>query len=117
VRRGDRVAQLILERISMVAAAQEVQELAETSRGAGGFGSTGVAGAAAAAATPAPVAVPASEPADAVASSMTQSGISSEIVEEFCVKKLTEFASVPVRGSVHAAGTVHFQQSPSCGWL
>jgi hypothetical protein len=101
----------------MVAAAQEVQELAETSRGAGGFGSTGVAGAAAAAATPAPVAVPASEPADAVASSMTQSGISSEIVEEFCVKKLTEFASVPVRGSVHAAGTVHFQQSPSCGWL
>jgi deoxyuridine 5'-triphosphate nucleotidohydrolase len=53
VRRGDRVAQLILERISMVAAAQEVQELAETSRGAGGFGSTGVAGAAAA-----PVAAP-----------------------------------------------------------
>jgi dUTP pyrophosphatase len=44
VARGDRVAQLVLERISM-AGATEVQELAETSRGAGGFGSTGVAAA------------------------------------------------------------------------
>ncbi len=41
VQKGDRVAQLILERISM-AAAQEVQELSDTARGAGGFGSTGV---------------------------------------------------------------------------
>ncbi|KAG5180337.1 deoxyuridine 5'-triphosphate nucleotidohydrolase [Tribonema minus] len=37
---GDRIAQLILERISM-APALEVQELPETERGAGGFGSTG----------------------------------------------------------------------------
>lgn len=41
VKRGDRIAQLILEKISM-ADAVEVEELAETERGAGGFGSTGV---------------------------------------------------------------------------
>ena len=38
---GDRIAQLILEHISMVPAVQ-VTELTETERGAGGFGSTGV---------------------------------------------------------------------------
>ena len=38
---GDRVAQLILEQISMVPAI-EVDELTETERGAGGFGSTGI---------------------------------------------------------------------------
>ncbi len=38
---GDRIAQLILEQISMVPAVQ-VDELTETERGAGGFGSTGV---------------------------------------------------------------------------
>jgi deoxyuridine 5'-triphosphate nucleotidohydrolase len=41
IARGDRVAQLILERISM-APAVEVQELTDTARGSGGFGSTGV---------------------------------------------------------------------------
>ena len=40
---GDRIAQLILEQISMVPAVQ-VEELTETERGAGGFGSTGVKG-------------------------------------------------------------------------
>ena len=39
--RGDRVAQLILEKISM-AEALEVDELTSTERGEGGFGSTGV---------------------------------------------------------------------------
>ena len=38
---GDRVAQLVLEKICM-ADAVEVEELTETERGAGGFGSTGV---------------------------------------------------------------------------
>ena len=38
---GDRIAQLILAKISMVDAVK-VEELTETSRGAGGFGSTGV---------------------------------------------------------------------------
>lgn len=42
IKRGDRIAQLILERICM-AEVQETEELFETSRGAGGFGSTGVA--------------------------------------------------------------------------
>ena len=41
IKRGDRVAQLILERICM-AGVQEVEELFETKRGTGGFGSTGV---------------------------------------------------------------------------
>lgn len=42
VNKGDRVAQLILERICM-AELEEVTELSETIRGSGGFGSTGVA--------------------------------------------------------------------------
>mgnify|MGYP003386127022 CR=1 FL=1 len=41
IKRGDRIAQLVLERISM-ANVVEVTELNETDRGAGGFGSTGV---------------------------------------------------------------------------
>lgn len=40
VKRGDRVAQLILERICM-AEVIEVTELSETERSSGGFGSTG----------------------------------------------------------------------------
>jgi dUTP pyrophosphatase len=44
VKRGDRIAQLILERICM-ADVVEVSELSDTERGAGGFGSTGVASA------------------------------------------------------------------------
>ena len=38
---GDRVAQLVLEKIAMVDV-EEVEELGETERGVGGFGSTGV---------------------------------------------------------------------------
>lgn len=41
VKSGDRIAQLILERISM-ADVEEVEELNDTERGSGGFGSTGV---------------------------------------------------------------------------
>jgi dUTPase len=41
VSRGDRIAQLILERIAM-ADIEEVEELLSTERGDGGFGSTGV---------------------------------------------------------------------------
>ncbi|CAN0362537.1 unnamed protein product [Pylaiella littoralis] len=41
IEKGDRVAQLILERICM-ADIEEVSELSETTRGSGGFGSTGV---------------------------------------------------------------------------
>lgn len=41
IKRGDRVAQLILERICM-ADMEEVQELPDTERGVAGFGSTGI---------------------------------------------------------------------------
>lgn len=42
VRKGDRVAQLILERI-VTPEVVEVEDLDDTERGAGGYGSTGVA--------------------------------------------------------------------------
>ena len=45
VAKGDRVAQLILERI-LTPDVVEVDDLDDTARGAGGFGSTGVSGAA-----------------------------------------------------------------------
>ena len=41
ITKGDRVAQLVMERISMMPAV-EVDDLDATERGAGGFGSTGV---------------------------------------------------------------------------
>ncbi len=41
MKRGDRVAQLILERICM-ADCVEVDDLPDTERGTGGFGSTGL---------------------------------------------------------------------------
>lgn len=41
IKRGDRIAQLILEQI-VIPEIREVEDLSETTRGAGGFGSTGV---------------------------------------------------------------------------
>jgi len=46
VKQGDRVAQLILEKVE-IARVVEASELPDTQRGEGGFGSTGVAAAAA----------------------------------------------------------------------
>ena len=92
VHKGDRVAQFILERISM-AAAEEVQELSDTVRGAGGFGSTGVVGA-----------VTTTSQGGAVIASTATLG---ELVQ---VKKLTDLATLPTRGSVHAAGTFSIPQ-------
>ena len=92
VHKGDRVAQLILERISM-AAAEEVQELSDTVRGAGGFGSTGVVGAV----------TTTSQGGAAIAFTATLG----ELVQ---VKKLTDLATLPTRGSVHAAGTFSVTQ-------
>ena len=43
MKKGDRIAQLILERI-MTPEVEVVQELGSTVRGAGGYGSTGVGG-------------------------------------------------------------------------
>lgn len=45
VKRGDRIAQLVIQRVELVDFV-EVDALDETERGAGGYGSTGVAGAA-----------------------------------------------------------------------
>mmetsp|Transcript_2051 Transcript_2051/g.7957 ORF Transcript_2051/g.7957 Transcript_2051/m.7957 type:complete len:375 (+) Transcript_2051:145-1269(+) len=85
---GDRIAQLILEKVSMVGCV-EVDALAETARGAGGFGSTGVAGAAA---TPAAAAAQGeAPPADVPLGAMQ-------------VKRLNAAAALPVRGSADAAG-------------
>jgi len=42
IRRGDRIAQLVIQRVEEVKLT-EVQDLDDTSRGEGGFGSTGVA--------------------------------------------------------------------------
>lgn len=41
IKKGDKVAQLILEKISRFSTIQEVTEHNETERGSGGFGSTG----------------------------------------------------------------------------
>ena len=102
VSRGDRVAQLILERISM-AGAEEVEELSDTARGAGGFGSTGVQGA---------VEV---QEGEAVKRPRTEGpaeqAAKREEEEVVRVKKLTDLATIPVRGSMHAAGKL-FVASP-----
>jgi len=84
VEKGDRVAQLILEKISM-ADAVEVEELADTERGAGGFGSTGIK------------------------KQRTVSPADSSIKDEndstvLQVKKLSDNAIVPTRGSPYSAG-------------
>ena len=102
IKRGDRIAQLILERISM-AGMLEVDELTETSRGAGGFGSTGVSGE-----------LPGVNTPDAVAGAQKRRR---HDTGEFCwlgagcpliiflwsdamqVKKLSEHAVLPSRGS------------------
>ena len=83
---GDRVAQLILEKVDM-ATVTAVTELPDTARGEGGFGSTGVSDAVAqeTASTPA-----------AEASSIAGGSL--------LVKRLTEAAVLPVRGSAFAAG-------------
>jgi hypothetical protein len=94
VARGDRVAQLVLERISM-APAVEVQELSDTTRGSGGFGSTGVSGSASTA-----------EEATGRESPKRQRAEEGDapLPEVLCVKKLTDLATVPSRGSQFAAG-------------
>ena len=90
---GDRVAQLILEKVDM-AMVTEVTELPDTARGDGGFGSTGIS--------------------DAVAQE-TGSSTAAEVLSiasgSLLVKRLTEAAVLPVRGSAFAAG---FDLSSAC---
>ena len=92
---GDRIAQLILEKVDM-AVVEEVAELPDTARGAGGFGSTGVAAAPSAEAGAADIDAAAASDADAAAKA-PRSGV-------LLVKKLSGVAVLPVRGSVFAAG-------------
>jgi hypothetical protein len=94
VARGDRVAQLILERISM-APAVEVQELSDTARGSGGFGSTGVQEQAA---------TIAAQDAHVVSEPSMTALKDGEVI---CVKKLTDLAIIPARGSAFAAGETY----------
>jgi dUTP pyrophosphatase len=79
---GDRVAQMILEEVDM-AGCIEVDSLDDTARGSGGFGSTGI-----------------SEPTVAAEAAALLSASGTELQ----VKKLVPEASLPTRGSQHAAG-------------
>ena len=88
VEKGDRVAQLILEKVSMVGA-EEVEELTDTERGAGGFGSTGVKKQRTVSPLPSP----------ANADTTTQKF--SNVLQ---VKKLSENATIPTKGSPLSAG-------------
>lgn len=85
---GDRVAQMILEQISMVDCV-EVESLEETARGAGGFGSTGVSEAPSAGYAAAPP---------------TAASLAAQAAPSMRVKRTRPTASMPVRGSVAAAG-------------
>eukprot|EP00931_Biecheleriopsis_adriatica_P115730 TRINITY_DN91493_c0_g1_i1.p1 TRINITY_DN91493_c0_g1~~TRINITY_DN91493_c0_g1_i1.p1 ORF type:complete len:383 (+),score=93.74 TRINITY_DN91493_c0_g1_i1:140-1150(+) len=80
---GDRIAQLILEKVCMVGCVQ-VEQLDETARGSGGFGSTGVVGSA----------------GYTGGTGAMQEGAP----DAMQVRKLTASAALPVRGSEHAAG-------------
>lgn len=88
VAEGDRIAQLILEEVSMFGCT-EVDSLDATARGAGGFGSTGVQEAAAAAAAAALECTPESGAVNG---------------DTMLVKRLHPEACLPVKGSEHAAG-------------
>jgi dUTP pyrophosphatase len=63
LRRGDRIAQLVIQRVER-AVFRPVTELTDSTRGAGGFGSTGGHAAATAATAPAPAAPAPAGPAD-----------------------------------------------------
>jgi len=109
VTRGDRVAQLILESISM-ASVEEVLELDDTTRGASGFGSTGISTIASddtSSSSSSSVETKSSSPKRSLDSlEATSSGCSDTIK----IQKLTDFATMPTRGSPFAAGSLHIHQ-------
>ena len=100
VEKGDRVAQLILEQVSMVEA-MEVEDLDDTVRGAGGFGSTGVKKQRTVSPVP-----NSSKSLPSVSSPTPMEGISSSNFEGdvLQVKRLSENATIPTRGSPDSAG-------------
>jgi len=83
---GDRVAQLILEKVDM-SGCIEVDSLDETARGAGGFGSTGV-----------------SQKVEAAQELSKRPFSETDSQEVMLVKRLRPDAMLPVRGSPFAAG-------------
>jgi len=83
---GDRVAQLILEKISTVGC-HEVESLDETQRGSGGFGSTGV-----------------SEKVEGGQKRPLAAETAAPALEAMLVKRLSAAAVLPQRGSAAAAG-------------
>lgn len=89
VEAGDRVAQLVVEKVSMCSC-EEVESLDATARGAGGFGSTGVA--------------PAAEATAQVGESPPRKKRRPEEELQLLVKKLRPEATLPKRGSEEAAG-------------
>ncbi len=89
VEKGDRVAQLILEQVSMVEAV-EVDELTDTERGEGGFGSTGVKKQRTVSPVP--------------NSSIHNLASNNNEVEVLQVKRLSDNAIMPTRGSPLSAG-------------
>ena len=106
VKRGDRVAQLILECISM-ASVEEVAELDDTTRGASGFGSTGISTTASADTSSSSSSSSSSEtksssPKRSLDSFETTSSGCSDTIK---IQKLTDFATTPTRGSPFAAGS------------
>jgi len=93
---GDRIAQLILEQISMVPAVQ-VDELTETERGAGGFGSTGVKGE-----LSEPLQkIPRVEDVDSTRKIMTDATPTTDCLQ---LKFLSDQATMPTKGSPLSAG-------------
>eukprot|EP00551_Chaetoceros_affinis_P017182 CAMPEP_0203715006 /NCGR_PEP_ID=MMETSP0091-20130426/71375_1 /ASSEMBLY_ACC=CAM_ASM_001089 /TAXON_ID=426623 /ORGANISM="Chaetoceros affinis, Strain CCMP159" /LENGTH=329 /DNA_ID=CAMNT_0050593091 /DNA_START=164 /DNA_END=1153 /DNA_ORIENTATION=- len=92
VEKGDRVAQLILEQVSMVDAV-EVKELSETKRGSGGFGSTGVKKKR----TVSPV--PSSN--NALDSCVSDENDDNSVLQ---IKRLSDKSVIPTRGSPFSAG-------------
>merc|ERR1719440_148953 len=83
---GDRVAQLVVEKIKM-SGCEEVESLDETARGAGGFGSTGIS----------------SEATEAASVERPEKRQCLEDLQ-LRVKKLRPEASLPKKGSEEAAG-------------
>ena len=95
VEKGDRIAQLILEKVSMVDAV-EVEELTDTERGSGGFGSTGVSDG---------PEVKKKRTVSPLPSPPSSGNVSNEFDKDVLqVKRLSGESVIPTRGSPFSAG-------------
>ena len=106
VKRGDRVAQLILECIS-IASLEEVKELDDTVRGSSGFGSTGIISttlSADSSSSPSSSETKTSSPKRSLDHIVEASNANNDSSDTIKIQKLTAFATMPTRGSPFAAG-------------